>query len=176
MNIRTRVGEDRVRSGCRGAGVLLRVVGDPDGGVVVERRWSRLAAELSAVTNLLTLLFGGSGNIDPGAVHVHFAIANLVEPSPGEKGSARWCVTGNGEVIAGSQGAASNDTLDDAESLAVVVGKRDLARSAEVSSAACDCDVVCCASLEGSGCAEGALVLVTFAWEVRAICVEGTGV
>jgi len=111
---------------------LSRNVGDPDGGVVVERSWSCCTAELGAVSNLVTLLLRSSRSIDvnPSAVHVHLAVANLVEPSPGKESGARWCVAGNGKVVVGSQWAGTDDALDHAKGLAVVVGKRDLAGAA----------------------------------------------
>jgi len=92
--------------------------------MVVEGSRACRAAELGTVADLPALLLRGacrSLDVDPGAVHVHFAIANLVEPSPGEEGSTGRSVAGNGEVVIGSQWAATDNTLDDTESFAIIV-------------------------------------------------------
>lgn len=144
--------------------------------MVVKRSWCSCTAELGAVAELLALLLGGSIDVDPGTVHVHFAVADLVEPSPGEESGAGRCVAGNGEVVVRSQRAGTDHALDDAEGLAVVVGERELARTAEVTGTAYDCDVVCGASFEGSGGADRSLSVVSFAREVASVCFKRVGV
>lgn len=123
-------------------------------------------------------MLGGSRSIDvdPGTVHVHFAVADLVEPSPGEECGTGRCVAGNGEVVVRGQWAGADHALDDAEGLAIVVGERELTRTAEVSGTANDCDVVCGASFEGSSSADRGLSVVSFAREVASVCVERAGV
>lgn len=79
---------------------------------------------------------------DVRAVHVHLAVANLVEPRPGKEGVAGGRVGGQGEVPFRGERAAADKGADDGEGGAGVVGQRDLARAALVGGAALERDAV----------------------------------
>lgn len=70
------------------------------------------------VTLLITTL---ATNVDLGAVHVHLAVANFVEPGPGEKSLTRGRVGGHGELVLLVDGAATQYGVNDMEVLALVV-------------------------------------------------------
>lgn len=76
------------------------------------------------------------------AVHVHLAVANLVEPRPGKEGVARGRVGGQGEPPILGERASADKGADDGEGGAGVVGQRDLARAALVGGAALERDAV----------------------------------
>lgn len=71
---------------------------------------------------------------DVRAVHVHFAVAEHVEPRPGKHGVSGRRVVGNVEWIAAAfiRSAASHASLNDGPCLAIVVGQGRLAGSAAV--------------------------------------------
>jgi hypothetical protein len=85
-----------------------------------------------------------------GAVHVHFAVANLVEPAPGKKCLPCWGIRGNGKGVVGSQGAATLHGFNDSERLSSVVRERQLARATAVSSTAFQRHAVLLAAFVGS--------------------------
>ena len=68
---------------------------------------------------------GGSAlDLNSRAVHIHFAISDLVEPGPGKQSRiGRWCVRWDGEVVACGDWTTSDHTLDDIEVVTVVVRK-----------------------------------------------------
>jgi hypothetical protein len=118
-------------------------------------------------------LGGATGNVDGGTVHVHLAVANLVEPGPGEDGLAGGGVGGDGEVEAALalDGAVANVGVDGSEGGALVVGEGDLAAAALVGRAADDGHVVGLAGSKvgGGGTGRGAEeAVVTLAGEVTA--------
>lgn len=79
---------------------------------------------------------------DVRAVHVHLAVANLVEPRPGKEGVTRGRIGGQGEAPFRGERAAADKGADDGEGGAGVVGQRDLARAAVVGGAALKRDAV----------------------------------
>lgn len=72
-------------------------------------------------------LFLAALDRDLGAVHVHLPVANLVEPSPCQKSFTCRRMLGNRKVVLPLDRATAEHRLDDAERLAIVVGKGDLA-------------------------------------------------
>lgn len=62
----------------------------------------------------------------PGTIHVHFPVADLVEPCPCKERLARWGIWWNGKCIAACQRATAFDGFDDREPL-FVVGQGQLA-------------------------------------------------
>lgn len=128
---------------------------------------------------------------DGSAVHVHLAVANLVEPGPGEGGLAGWEIVRDlesklsgavavwigGKVARGVGGAASDDGVDDFERALLggilVVGDAELAGATTVDGAA--------EEAQGLGRAErhlgaaGRVVRTSLhlAWEVAAIAGQG---
>lgn len=69
-----------------------------------------------------------------GAVHVHLALARLVEPCPGEDGFPALCLLWDldFERLARAHGAGADEALDHFEGCAGVVGEGDLAGAAVV--------------------------------------------
>ena len=47
----------------------------------------------------MVALVGAAGDFDGGAVHVHFPVADFVEPGPGEGVCARLDALGDGEAV-----------------------------------------------------------------------------
>ena len=77
---------------------------------------------------------------DNGAVHVHLAVADLVEPAPAKEGLTSRGVVGEGEVVAGVtlDRAVSDVRVDDGPSAATVVGQGGLAATTIVRGATGD--------------------------------------
>ena len=114
----------------------------------VAARQVRDSCEVGFVEGLVGALVGAAGDFDGGAVHVHFAVADFVEPGPGQ-GVCAWLdargdgkavcirVRGRGGVVGSDVagdifgGAAAFDGVDDhpggALGCRVVGGERDLA-------------------------------------------------
>lgn len=115
------VGESEIRSLLGGAAVVD--VGDEEGG-----------ARAQGGNTLVVSLGGASSDGDGGAVHVHLAVANLVEPGPGEDDIARGGVRGDGEVEVGGTrgGAVANVRVNDGPRAALVEGERGLAATTAV--------------------------------------------
>ena len=116
LDVGTRVGELDV--GALWDGAAVADVGLEDLGTVLERGGA------------------GAGDVDSSAVHVHLAVAGVVEPGPGKDGLARLGVGGDGKVeaVLATFGfdATTLDGLDDAEGLAAVKGHGELARATVV--------------------------------------------
>ena len=127
-DIRAGVGELGVAALDGGAAVAD--VGDEEVGAAAEA-----GAGLRGAADLL-----GADDVDGRAVHVHLAVADLVEPRPREEGLARGGVAGDleGEGRVADDGAVADVRVDDLERLAAVEGERGLARAAVVGSAAGD--------------------------------------
>lgn len=89
----------------------------------------------------------GAVDGDGRAVHVHLAVADVVEPGPGEDGVAAGGVLGDGEVPGGLEGAVAQVGLDDLPGGAAVVGQRGLAAAAAVGRRALDGEAVGLAGL-----------------------------
>lgn len=142
------LGEDGVDA--FGDGAAVANVGDEHG-------WASLGAGAAAAT----------ADLDGSAVHVHLAVTGLVEPGPGEEGIAAGGVSGDGEVVAVGEWAASHHGLDDLEGGASVEGEGDLARSTVVGGAAGEGELVGLASVVLSSGGSSVLV-VSLAREVRA--------
>lgn len=114
-------------------------------------------------------------NVDLGAVHVHLAVANLVEPRPSKESLTRWSVRGHGELVLLIDGTATQHGMDDMEVLALVVGEGDLARATPVRSTSLQLQVVGLSRAVVSGGVER-VVSVALARVVGAIGRQGTGV
>lgn len=130
IGIRRRVG--------RGRGVLVADGRNEGVGVLVDV-WARVGErEVGRVLRLAVFADVGdedlgaigkggrpaAGDRDGGAVHVHLAVAGVVEPRPGEDGLARLGIGRDVEVelvVVGAPGAATLDRLDHVEGLAFVV-------------------------------------------------------
>ena len=124
-----RVGELDVLALGQGAGVARGDVGDEHireaGGVAHGKSLGRRGEDLAS-RNLVALL-GASSHRDGSAVHVHFAVANLIEPGPSEDVVAGGDALGDaevesagagavrvfGQVAGGVDGAAAFDGVDD---------------------------------------------------------------
>lgn len=65
-------------------------------------------------------------------VHVHLAVADLVEPRPSQQSLARGRIRGHLEFVLLRKWAAAEHRLDNMEGLALIVGERDLAGSSTV--------------------------------------------
>lgn len=100
-------------------------IGDENWRQGIERR--RPSDKAGVITLGRIALYG-----DLCTVHVHLAVANLVEPRPSQKSVARRRIRRNLEFVLLREGAAAEHRLDDMESLAGVVGERDLAGSSPV--------------------------------------------
>ena len=74
-----------------------------------------------------------STDIDLGTVHVHLAVANLVEPGPGNEGLAIRSVRWDLEAVLFVDGASADDGVDNVEAITLVVGEGNLARTTLVS-------------------------------------------
>lgn len=83
---------------------------------------------------------------DVGAVHVHFAVADVVEPGPGKDGLAGRRVVGQRKWPGRLERAAANVRLNGREGVAAVVRERDLAAAAIVRGAALDAKCVATSS------------------------------
>lgn len=87
-----------------------------------------------------------AGDGDRGTVHVHLAVARVVEPRPGEDGIAGLCFGGDGKVeavvAAGGIDTPALDRLDHLERLAAVVRKRQLAGAAVVRRATSEAELL----------------------------------
>ena len=123
-----------------------------------------------------------AGDGDRGAVHVHLAVAGVVEPGPGEDGIAGFGVGGDGEVeglvAARLVDAAALDRLDDLEGLSAVVRNRELAGTTFVRRAAGEAELLLAACRPGgrrrtSGSSE--VLEVTLAGEVTSCSQERGG-
>lgn len=80
-------------------------------------------------------------DVDNSAIHVHFAVTNLVEPRPGKDSLAAGGVSGDGEVIGGrarAGGAVTEEGVHHGPGIAFVVGQRGLAAATAVPGAAVD--------------------------------------
>lgn len=92
-----------------------------------------------SVVGELAVLFAittTSTNIDLGTVHVHLAVANLVEPGPGNESLAVRSVRWDLEVVGFVDGASADDGVDNMEVVTLVVRERNLTRTTLVSSTA----------------------------------------
>ena len=104
-----------------------------------EHRWEAI----ESVTTSDGFLFLGAAlasvaasNGDLGAVHIHLAVTDFVEPSPSEQGFSRRSALRNLELILLREGTAAEHGVDDFETLALVVGETDLAGATIVRRAA----------------------------------------
>ena len=109
---------------------------------------------------------GVAADGDLGAVHVHLAVADLVEPCPGEEGLTGWSIGGDLELVLVIQRASTDHGVDDVEGLALVVGEGDLARATIVGSAALEFNLVLLTGLIVGHGFEG-VVGVSLAGEIR---------
>jgi len=79
---------------------------------------------------------GVAADGDERAVHVHLAVANLVEPGPSQESLAIGSIGGNRELVLLGDRTIAQHGLNDLECFAPVVGQRNLARTAIVSGTA----------------------------------------
>lgn len=96
----------------------------------------------------------GTGSLIDGngsAVHVHLAIADLVEPGPGEQRISSWGIAGDVQVefLAAAQGAATDVGVDNRPCAALIVGESSLAGSPVVGCSTLDREVGRAASIPG---------------------------
>lgn len=112
-------------------------------------------------------LFRAALDRDLSAVHVHLPVANLVEPSPCQKSFTRWRIGGNLEVVLFGDRAATKHRFDDAESLALVVGKRQLAGSSAMGGTTFQFQIIFLARRVVGNRMEG-VILISLAREVGA--------
>jgi len=128
---------------------------------------------------------GAIGDGDGGAVHVHLAVAGVVEPRPCEDGVAIFGILGDGEVealwavLAGID-AATFDRLDDFEGLAAIERQGKLAGATVVVifwiTTVCENDLLCRACGPSSSGITGRALTeiggIAFAGEVGAVWFE----
>lgn len=111
-------------------------------------------------------------------VHVHLAVAKVVEPSPGKDGITARGVRGDSNGVVrrrGRRGTVADDRLDDGESLTAVVRERGLARASSVLGTTLKGEVVVTSSVPLGDRGAGRSVEVakeTLAGEVGAVGVE----
>lgn len=160
-NCVSRIRKDDIFSLYRCALVWLVDVGHEDVGQAIHRL-------LSLVLSPSMSSRGGANNVHPRAVHVHFAIADEVEPSPGKQNGARRSEVWDGKIIRQGDRASSNHRLDDLEILAIVVRERKLARAPSVLCSADDGHVVLLACLVRGSRSDRGLRLESFAWKICA--------
>lgn len=84
-----------------------------------------------------------------GAVHVHLAVSNLVEPGPREDGVSSRRVVGQGEAPGGLEGALADPRVEGLPGSALVVGQGDLAAASLVGGRAGEGQVVSASGLPG---------------------------
>lgn len=111
-----------------------------------------------------------------GAVHVHFAVANVVEPRPGKEGLAGGGIVRQGKGPARLERAAADEGLDDGKGAAAVVRERRLAAAAVVRGAALDREAVaaaCRPGRHGAALRRVEQVVVALAGEVAAARGQG---
>lgn len=160
VDIRTRIGEINISSLKSTASIAN--VGNKHGraGVVRVRRAALL--DLAAASDLVA-------NRDVSAVHVHLAVADVVEPSPGKDGIARGGIVGESEVPVSLQRTVANVRVDGLPSAALIIGKGNLAASAVVGGASDETERVSASGVEvGNRDALGGVVelVVALAGEV----------
>lgn len=98
------------------------------------------AADGVGSTTGLAELLGASSDGDGGAVHVHLAVTDLVEPSPGKQSITGRSVVGESKAVAGvtHDRAVANVGVDSLPGVATIKGQRSLATAAVVGSTASD--------------------------------------
>ena len=65
---------------------------------------------------------GRALDLNSGAVHVHFAVSNLVKPGPRKQGRVgRRCIGWNDEIVACGDRTTSDHALDDIKVVTVVI-------------------------------------------------------
>lgn len=146
-------------------------VGRVSGGVV----GLKVVVVISVVVHLATLAAALAANVDLGTVHVHFTVADLVEPAPGKQSLTRGSVRRDSELVLLVDGAATKDGVDNLEGLALVVRQGDLARTALVSGTTSELQRVAAARLVIGSRIER-VVRVALARKVRAISRQWVGV
>lgn len=125
------VGNEEIREtieavlGIRGLGVGL-VVGALLSGLHVKRMLGGLLG-LTVLGVESSVAVAGTTNFDHGTVHVHLAVANLVEPRPSEESITAWCIRGDIELVLLSNRAVTLDRLNDLEGLTLVISQGKLA-------------------------------------------------
>lgn len=129
IDIRTRVGEQQVLALDRGASVAN--VGD-----------EHVRAAADGIRDATDLVGSLAGTTDghSSAVHVHLAVADLVEPGPGEDGVAGGSVVRQGEIVARvtHDRTVTHVRVDNLPRVAAVEGQRSLATAAIMGSVARD--------------------------------------
>lgn len=160
-------------------------VGDENGGQAVEALsvssvgsgiiGLKVVFVISAVDHLATLAAALAANVDLSAVHVHFTVADLVEPTPGKQSLTRGSIRRDCELVLLVYGAASEDGVDNLEGLALVVRQRDLARTTLMSGTTSEFQRVAVTRVVVGSRVEW-VVRVALAREVRAISRQRVGV
>lgn len=111
--------------GICGLGIGL-VVGALLGGLLIECLLGGLL-DLTVLGVDSSVAVAGATNGDHSAVHVHLAVANLVEPRPSEESITRWCVRGDIKLVLLRNRAVTLDGLNDLEGLTLVIRQGKLA-------------------------------------------------